>query len=63
MSDNPQDQQTVGPTVPKEPGEIGWPADAAQPVSEAPPPVVIEAEPKPEVVAKPRTKPAESPVE
>lgn len=28
---DPQDQQTVGPTVPKEPGEIGWPADAAKP--------------------------------
>jgi hypothetical protein len=32
MSDeNPQDQQTVGPTVPKEPGEIGWHADADAP--------------------------------
>lgn len=32
MSDeNPQDQQTVGPTVPKEPGEIGWHADASAP--------------------------------
>lgn len=28
MSDeNPQEQQTVGPTGPKEPGEIGWPAN------------------------------------
>lgn len=32
MSDeNPQDQQTVGPTEPKEPGEIGWHADADEP--------------------------------
>lgn len=31
MSDNPQDQQTAGPTVPDEPGEIGWPADASEP--------------------------------
>lgn len=77
MSDeNPQDQQTVGATVPKEPGEIGWHADAPEPgdlsspepgsggVGPYEPPETTPptlADPEPEVAPEPEPEPVAEP--